>query len=724
MTRRLAAILAADVADYSRLMHEDEQATHARFTEIMNVAVVPALASHGGRAVKSTGDGFLAEFPSAVEAVQCALQFQTAIGRITANDADERRLNFRVGIHIGEVIVEEHDIYGDGVNIAARLEALADRGGIMVSEAVHENVRGRLPCEFEDLGAQQVKNIARPVHLFRALANGKPPPKAPAGPPLRKKTSIVVLPFQNLSGDPEQDYFADGIVEDITTALSRFRSLFVIARQSAFAYKGRAVDIRQVGRELGARYVVEGSLRKIGSRLRVTGQTIQTDTGANIWADRYDRDLSDVFALQDEVTTSIVSALVPIIQRAEIEHARRKPTGSSLDAHDLYLCALAAHANLTRIGNRTARELLDRALALDPHFSPALVLDASCQALAVANGWLPAQCLIRALHHARLAVQTDPEDAEALAALAVRLAGIAGDAEESLGLTDRALAANPHSASVLRKCGLARLHAGQTEAAIELFERSLRLSPTDPPAYAAWAGMALALLALGRDAEAVAAARRAVQFNPVSCDALRVLTASLALADRLHEAQATLGRLLELDPICSIQTVRLGEALHQKGGNRLLDGLRYAGLVLGGASFGEDNEEGTILLKPRHREPRRTLLVTRPGEPDREILIAAIPLVLGRAPESSIVLNDPKVSRAHCRIMVSDNEVTAIDLQSTNGTLIDRRPIAGVVRLAPGVVLEIGPYQVRYQHQDPQDDDRTALSTAINNDPVNDPASS
>ena len=389
MTRRLAAILAADVADYSRLMHEDEQATHVRFTEAMNVAVVPALAKHGGRAVKNTGDGFLAEFPSAVEAVQCALQFQIAIAQLTADDANERRLNFRVGIHIGEVIVEEQDIYGDGVNIAARLEALADRGGIMVSEAVHENVRGRVPCDFEDLGAQQVKNIARPVHLFRVLPTGRPVPRTAPRPVSTEKPSIVVLPFQSLSGDPDQDYFADGIVEDITTALSRFRWLFVIARQSAFAYKRRAVDIRQVGRELGARYVVEGSLRKIGNRLRVTGQTIQTDSGANIWADRYDRDVSDVFALQDEVAASIVSALVPTIQRAEIERARRKPPGSSLDARDLFLCALAADARLTREGNEVARELLDRALALDPHFGPALVLDDLCQAMAVANGWEP-----------------------------------------------------------------------------------------------------------------------------------------------------------------------------------------------------------------------------------------------------------------------------------------------------------------------------------------------
>src|SRR5271163_385451 len=268
MTRRLAAILAADVAEYSRLMHEDEEATHARFTEVMNGAIEPAMSQHGGRIVKSTGDGFLAEFASAVEAVRCALQFQDAIDRLTANDDAEQRLAFRVGIHIGEVIVEDRDIYGDGVNIAARLENLAAPGGILVSDAVHENVRGRVLSDFEDLGNQQVKHIASPVHLFRVQPATTPTQRESRRPVLVQRPSIVVLPFQNLSGDPALDNLVDGIVEDISTALSRFHWLFVIARNSAFTYKGRAVDVRQVGRELEARYVVEGSMRRLGNRLR------------------------------------------------------------------------------------------------------------------------------------------------------------------------------------------------------------------------------------------------------------------------------------------------------------------------------------------------------------------------------------------------------------------------------------------------------------------------
>ncbi len=709
MTRRLAAIVAADIADYSRLMHEDKSATHARFTEIMNEAIVPAIAGHDGRMVKSTGDGFLAEFPSAVQAVQSAVQFQSAIARITADDTDERRLSFRVGVHLGDVIVEERDIYGDGVNIAARLEGLAERGGIMVSESVHENVRGRLPCGFEDLGTQQVKNILRPVHVFRVLPDGQSSPRPQTRPALPDKPAIVVLPFQNLSGDPAQELLVDGIVEDLTTALSRFRTLFVIARHNAYAYKGDSVDIRQIGRELGARYVVEGSLRKTGNRLRVTGQAIQTDTGANLWADRYDRDLADLFALQDEVTASIVSTLVPIIQRAEIERARRKPSANH-DFYDLYLCALAADASLTQQGNATARALLDQVLERDPQFVPALVLSESCLGTAVANGWLAGDATMRAIRQARLAVQLAPEDADALAALAARLATQEGGDEEALAFAERAMIANPHAAIVLRKCGLAHLHAGQIESAVTLLDRSMRLSPSDPSCFSAWTGLALALLALGRDEEAVIAARKAVQFNASSCEALRVLAASLALADRTEEAKAALAHLLELDPAGAAVT-GFGTGLRDAVAARVLKGFRRAGAML--PDDGPADDETTIRHAGSRFQPEHILLVSRPGETDREVTLGGTPLVLGRAPESSIVLNDPKVSRAHCRIAISQGDVIATDLRSTNGTLIDQRRIEGAVRLSPGTVLQIGSYQVRYCHREPPDPDRTLVSTAL-----------
>jgi adenylate cyclase len=339
MIRRLAAILAADVAGYSRLMHADEEATHARFTALMTGVIDPAVAQHAGRIVKSTGDGFLAEFSSAVEAAKCALQFQMEIARDAASEPEDRRFAFRVGIHLGDIIAEERDIYGDGVNVAVRLEALTEPGGIVVSGVVHESVRGRISCVFEDLGDQTVKNIASPVRTYRVLPETEQP-KLGAGQtfPLPDKPSIAVLPFQNMSADPGQDYFADGMTEEIITALSRVPSFFVVARNSTFAYKGTSPNIRQVGRELGVRYVLEGSVRKADERVRITGQLIDVTTGMHIWADRFDGIMNDIFELQDQVAASVVGAIEPKLQDLEIERARLKPAGS-LRAYDLVLHA-------------------------------------------------------------------------------------------------------------------------------------------------------------------------------------------------------------------------------------------------------------------------------------------------------------------------------------------------------------------------------------------------
>lgn len=722
MTHRLAAILAADVAEYSRLMHEDEQATHARFTEIINDAIEPAMSQHGGRIVKSTGDGFLAEFASAVEAVQCALQFQDAIARITANDDAERRLAFRVGIHIGEVIVEDRDIYGDGVNIAARLENLAAPDGILVSDAVHENVRGRVPSDFEDLGTQQVKHIARPVRLFRVLPGTAPTQRAIRRPAQVQRPSIVVLPFHNLSGDLALDSLADGMVEDIITALSRFHWLFVIARNSAFTYKGRAVDVRQVGRELEARYVVEGSVRKLGNRLRITGQAIETETGASLWAERFDRDLSDEFALQDEMTGSIVSALVPTVRRAEIERARRKPR-DRLDAYDLYLHALAARRSRTREGNEEALRLLDQALGLEPHFVPALLLVDACCAAAVANLWLsldvlPA-ALSRALRHARVAVQLAPDDADALAALALRTAATTRDDEQAITLAERAVAINPHSSPVLSRAGYACLLVGRAEQALDLFERALRLRVPDPVTAVVWTGIGYALLALARDAEAIEAGRRAAQHDPESADAFRVLAAALMLSRRADDAGAALRRLLELDPAGSIETIKLRFGIRGPIAHRLFAGLREAGLpeattpVATKPAVVADEQGGTIVGPPQRRtrrELRHVVVVSRPGERDREVLVGTAPLVLGRSPECDVVLTDAQVSRTHCRIVVVDGAVTATDLNSTNGTLLDGRLMDRAVRLEHGAVLRIGPYEIEYKRRDPADPDETMLA--------------
>jgi TolB-like protein/class 3 adenylate cyclase len=343
-TRRLAAIFAADVAGYSRLMGADEEGTHERLKAHLRDLVNPKIGEHSGRIVKNTGDGLLAEFSSAVEAVRCAVEVQGAMADREAEVPEVSRIRFRIGINLGDVIVEEHDIFGDGVNIAARLETLAEPGAICISRVVRDQVRDKLDYTFEDSGEQHVKNIARPVRIYRvrdrAVPVGQPLPASSQPLPLPAKPSIAVLPFQNMSGDPEQEYFADGMVEEIITALSRIRWLFVIARNSSFTYRGRAVDVKQVGRELGVRYVLEGSIRKAGQRVRITGQLIDAVTGAHLWADRFDGSLEDIFELQDTVAVSVAGVIEPTLQVAEIRRSSDRPT-SDLTAYDLYLRALS-----------------------------------------------------------------------------------------------------------------------------------------------------------------------------------------------------------------------------------------------------------------------------------------------------------------------------------------------------------------------------------------------
>jgi TolB-like protein/class 3 adenylate cyclase len=375
--RRLTAILAADVVGYSRLMGADEEGTLAALKAIRRELVDPRIVEHRGRIVKTTGDGLLVEFASVVDAVRCAVEIQQAMPERNTGLGANNRIELRIGINLGDVIVEGDDLYGDGVNIAARVEALADAGGILVSNTVHDHVRDRLPFVFEDLGEQEVKNIARPVRVYRVRDVGAAAksPSAPAPPalPLPDKPSIAVLPFANMSGDPEQEYFADGMVEEIITALSRIRWLFVIARNSSFTYKGKAVDVKQVARELGVRYMLEGSVRKAGNRVRITGQLIDTTTGAHIWADRFDGTFDDIFELQDQVASGVVGVIEPKLRQSEIERASRKPT-ASLDAYDLYLRALALRDQHTDESVREAIALLKRALAIDPSYAPAAAL--------------------------------------------------------------------------------------------------------------------------------------------------------------------------------------------------------------------------------------------------------------------------------------------------------------------------------------------------------------
>src|ERR1700737_4509203 len=392
--RRLAAILAADVAGYSRLMGADEEGTLERLKALRRELVDPQIAKHHGRLVKTTGDGLLVEFASVVDAVRCAVAVQQAIGEGNSDVAADSRIELRIGINLGDVIVEGDDLYGDGVNIAARIEALADAGGVFVSNTVHDQVRDRLPFVFEDLGEQQVKNITRPVRVYRVGPRPSRPPAGetpavqPGGPPtlpLPDKPSIAVLPFANMSGDPEQDYFADGMVEEIITALSRIRWLFVIARNSTFTSKGRAVDVKEAGPGRGGRFVLEGSVRKAGQRVRITGQLIDATTGTHLWADRFDGSLEDVFDLQDRVGVSVAGVIEPTLQAAEIRRSSVRPT-SDLTAYDFYLRALPHQFSFATDRNTLVLDLLGRAIDRDPRYGPALAVAAFFHAQLDASG--------------------------------------------------------------------------------------------------------------------------------------------------------------------------------------------------------------------------------------------------------------------------------------------------------------------------------------------------
>ena len=479
-TRRLAAILAADVAGYSRLMGADEEGTLERLKALRHELLDPKIAEHHGRIVKTTGDGLLVEFASVVDAVRCAVAVQQAMAERNTGVAAENRIELRIGINLGDVIVEGDDLYGDGINIAARIEALADAGGVFVSNTVHDHVRDRLPFTFEDLGEQQVKNIARPVRVYRV--RDLVVAKASAQPvlPLPDKPSIAVLPFANMSGDPEQEYFVDGMVEEIITALSRIRWLFVIARNSSFTYKGQAVDVKQIGRELGVRYVLEGSVRKAGMQVRITGQLIDALTGTHLWAGRFDGSLEDIFELQDRVAVSVAGVIEPALQAAEMRRSIERPT-PDLGAYDLHLRALAVFFPQTKERIFATLRLLEQAIAIDRHYGPALSWAAICHMQLVTNGWAeaPETSRRKAIDLARQALQVGENDPAILANAAFVLAQFGEDIGAMIGLVDRALALNPGYARGWFVSGLLRVFAGEHDLAIEHLEASLRLSPRE-----------------------------------------------------------------------------------------------------------------------------------------------------------------------------------------------------------------------------------------------------
>ena len=538
--RRLTAILAADVAGYSRLMGEDEEGTLARLNAHRRELIDPMVAEHHGRIVKTTGDGLLIEFPSVVEAVSCALAVQRAMVERNAATPEEKRITFRIGVNLGDIIVEDGDIYGDGVNIAARLEGIAEPGGICISDDAFRQVRGKMDAEFVDTGEQRLKNIARPIRVYRIpIAENATAPTLP----LPDKPSIAVLPFANLSGDPEQEYFADGMVEEIITALSRIRWLFVIARNSSFTYKGQAVDVKQVGRELGVRYVLEGSVRKAGGRVRITTQLIDAETGAHLWADRFDGRLEDVFELQDQVAISAAGVVEPTLQAAEIRRSAQRPT-KDLTAYDLYLRALPYWDSHEKDGLAQAAEYLGQAIERDPQYGPALALMAHCYVQLDNAGWREINQR-RGIDLARQALRSAPEDPEVLARAAIALGYFGEDINAAIGLVDRSLTLNPSFAHGWYWSGVLRNWLGRPDLALDHFETFLRLSPRERFSTHEHA-MGMSLFFLRRFDEAVAKFLSAMEHHPKFVLGHRFLAGCYAHMGRLDDAREVVARLRTL----------------------------------------------------------------------------------------------------------------------------------------------------------------------------------
>src|ERR1700720_4223194 len=584
--RRLAAILAADVVGYSRLVGEDEEGTLERLKVLRRTVADPKIKEHRGRVVRTMGDGLLVEFASVVDAVRCAVEVQREMALCNADLPSDRRIEFRIGINLGDIIKDGREIYGDGVNVAARLEALATPGGICVSRVVRDQVRDKLGFAFDDRGEQQVKNIVRPVRVFDVNMAGEtmiltPDSAARAPLLLPDKPSIAVLPFQNMSGDPEQEYFADGMVEEIITALSRIRWLFVIARNSSFTYKGRSVGVKQVGRELGVRYVLEGSVRKGGNRVRITAQLIDATTGAHLWADRFDGLLEDVFELQDKVAISVAGIIEPTLRQSEIDRARRKRP-DSLDAYELYLRALPCAVAAMPEDADKALPLLDKAIDLEPDFAAAHAMIAWCHEQRYLRGGMQEETKNAALRHARHAIAAGGDDAVALATAGFVIAVAGRDFETALTAFDRSFALSSSSALALSFSSIVRAWKGDDAIAVEHGNRALRLSPFDPLIYLPYVGLAYAHFAAGRFEEAVAAASLAIQSNPRFSVPQILHAAALGSLDRSEDAKTVVQRLIELQPGLTVATAILSARyVDPKNIAALANALRRAGLPEG-----------------------------------------------------------------------------------------------------------------------------------------------
>jgi adenylate cyclase len=574
--RRLAAILAADVAGYSRLMGVDEEGTVAALKAHRRELIDPKIAEHRGRIVKTTGDGALVEFVSAVDAMRCAMEIQRAMTERNAETPKERRIEFRIGINVGDIISDEGDIYGDGVNIAARIETLAIPGAICLSDNAYQQIKGKLALDINDMGEQPLKNIAGPVRVYRVQLDGAAL-RSQTALPIPDKPSIAVLPFDNLSAEPDQGYLADGFVEAITAALSHIRSFFVIARNSAFTYKGRATNVRDIGRELGVAYVLEGSVQKAGNRLRITVQLVETESGAHVWSSRYDGTIDDIFNLQDRITEQVAGALQPSIRIAEIERSRRKPP-QDLGAYDYTMRAMPHVWMLENEASAKALELLDKALAIDPKYPLALSLAGWCHAQRAVYNWADdvagSQTLARTL--AERAAELSGDDPLILAVLGA-VHTIVGNLGTARVLLERALALDPNAAWAWSRLGYVESLCERPERAIENFERALRLSPLDPMNFNSHAGMAFAHQAAQDYDKAVALYRRALEERPHAVWIYRYLTAALSGAGRMAEAKEAFVEMVRNYPGLTVAKFRKAMPPSPTV-DRIIENLRKLGL--------------------------------------------------------------------------------------------------------------------------------------------------
>jgi len=578
--RRLAAILAADAVGYSRLIGADEEGTLAALKAHRLELIDPKVERHHGRIVKTTGDGALIEFASVVDAVRCAIDVQRGMAERNTGVPSDERIEFRIGINVGDIVIDGDDILGDGVNIAARLEGLAEPGGVLVSRAVRDQVRDRLDLVLEDLGEHELKNIARPVRVYRVRASveSKAAPARGETLPLPDKPSIAILPFANMSGDPEQEHFADGIAEDIITGLSRLRWLFVIARNSSFTYKGRNVDVRQVGRELGVRYVLEGSVRKGGNRIRITAQLVEAETGNHLWAERYDRALGDVFAIQDEITKSVIGCIGPELYTAEHDRLKRKPP-QNLDAWESFVRGMFLYSQHSDAGTKEALGMLDRAVELDHGYAKAHGLRAVCLAWRAIQGWEDRDtAFAEVAEGANRAVACDPQEPWAYIAHGF-VAVSKRHNPEAVGAFTRAIDTSPNFAYAHGLLGSQHALGGRPDQAVECIDRGVRLSPRDIFGDEYQLYYAFAHFQAGRYADAASAAQLAIQQRPGHPVLYIMAAASYGLGGDTDKAKKSIAQLINLVPNFSAADLEENFLYYRREDrSRLARGLRTGGL--------------------------------------------------------------------------------------------------------------------------------------------------